>query len=419
MDPLLMSICIVFALAGCCIGLFTGLIPGIHVNTLAAILLALYSPLQSALIDFVPEAYTPVAVCSIIMAASVVHSFVDFVPSVFIGAPDGEDAISVLPGHRLLLKGEGMKAVRSAAIGSLIGCSAAILLAVPMQYVMFTGLADELDKYTKLVLLGVTALLLFNEWKKRNLIFGILAFVLSGVIGWRVMKIPIPAHELLFEGTLLMPMLTGLFGLPTMIMASKGKPFPKQKDDVKEPNVFVPGLKGVLMGSVAGWFPGITSTVGATISTTIMPDRSPERFISTVASIGTVTTVLSLVTLSVSGGGRSGTVIVIGQILGDSIRGLATKEFMLMLLAAAIASIIGYCLTIQSGKYMANRISRISTGRVNKVIIIFLVAIVLLTTGPWGLFILLCSTLTGFIPVCDDNGKTTLCGCLILPVLLM
>ncbi len=60
-----------------------------------------------------------VACC--IFAASTVHSFVDFVPSVFIGAPDPDEALSVLPGHRLLMEGRGMAAVRAAAVGSAVG----------------------------------------------------------------------------------------------------------------------------------------------------------------------------------------------------------------------------------------------------------------------------------------------------------
>jgi len=367
----------------------------------------------------IDEEFIPISVCCTIMSASVVHSFLDFVPSVFVGAPDGEDAISVLPGHRLLLKGNGMMAVRSAAIGSLIGCSAAILLAIPLQLLMLNGLADDLNGYTKYVLIAVSFLLLWNEFKRHNIIFGTIAFVLSGILGWIVMKLPIPIDSVLDGGTLLMPMLSGLFGLPAMLTASKGSPFPKQVDKVKDPVGSIPGLKGVIMGTVAGWFPGITSTVGATISTTVMPDRSPERFISTVASIGTVTAVLSLVTLSVSGGGRSGTVIVIGQILGDSISGPVTIAFRMMLLAAAIGSLLGYMLTIQAGKMASRALSGKDPSTLNKLIIALIVAIVLLTTGPWGLYILILATLIGFIPVSNDTGKTVLCGCLILPVLFM
>jgi putative membrane protein len=367
----------------------------------------------------IPESQIPVDVCCMIMSASVVHSFVDFVPSVFIGAPDADTAVSVLPGHRLLLDGRGMAAVRSAAIGSLIGCSAAILLAIPMQTIMMMGASDLLDGLTKTVLIGVVCILMYNEYRKGQLVFGLTASILSGILGYAVMNLPIPSSGLFEKGTLLMPMLTGLFGLPTLLMSSDGAGFPKQPDREKDPVGVVPGLKGVLMGSVAGWFPGITSTVGATVSATILPDRSPERFIATVASIGTVTSVLSLVTLSVSGGGRSGAVIAIGDILGDTVRGPLTEPFLLLLISAAVGSLIGYVLTIWSGRAMANMVERLRQDVLNRIVIIFLIAMVFLTTGTWGMIILGISLLIGFIPVSCDDGKTVLCGCLMLPVMVM
>ena len=406
MDPTLILIVAVFSLIGCTMGLFSGLVPGIHVNTLATILLISLPPLQETLSGIISSEYVPVAICSTIMSASVVHSYVDFVPSVYIGAPDAEDAISVLPGHRLLLAGEGMRAVRAAAIGSLIGCSSAVLLAIPLQAVMSMGGSDLLNGMTKSVLIFVSGILLLNEWRKGHAFYGTAAFVLSGILGYAVMELPIPCTGLLGEGTLLMPMLTG------------GR-IPAQKDAGKDPVGVIPGLKGVIMGTIAGWFPGITSTVGATVSATLMPDRTPERFISTVASIGTVTTVLSLVTLSVTGGGRSGTVIVIGTILGDSIRGFASEPLVMMLVSAAIASLVGYHLTIMSGRAMTSFLERMDMTRINKLVIAFLVGMTTLSTGFWGLVVLGVALAIGFIPVSNDIGKTVLCGCLILPSLIM
>ncbi len=400
-------------------GLFTGLIPGIHVNTLASLMLVSYPTLETAFTGIVPESHVPTAVCSMIMAASVVHSFVDFVPSVFIGAPDVDTAVSVLPGHRLLLDGRGMAAVRAASIGSLVGCSAAILLAIPLQYAMMAGIADRLNSVTTIVLTAVCVILLYNEYRKRNLLFGLVAFILSGMLGYAVMNLPIPCTGVLGEGTLLMPMLTGLFGLPVLLVSDGGHPFPEQTDDERDPVGIVPGLKGIVMGCIAGWFPGITSTVGATVSATLLPDNTPERFVSTVASIGTVTTILSLVTLSVSGGGRSGTVIVIGEILGDSVSGLLSEPFIALLTSASVASIIGYWLAIWSGKVMAGFVSRIRQDLMNRAVIVFLISLTFLSTGIWGIIILVGALLIGFIPVSCDAGKTVLCGCLIIPVMVM
>ena len=42
MDPVLAGVCMVMSVLGAGLGLFSGLAPGIHVNTLAAMLLASY-----------------------------------------------------------------------------------------------------------------------------------------------------------------------------------------------------------------------------------------------------------------------------------------------------------------------------------------------------------------------------------------
>lgn len=308
--------------------------------------------------------------------------------------------------------------MRAAAIGSLIGCSAAIVLAIPIQYLMLSGLGGYLNGMTGSVLLLVVGILMLNEFRHGTLIMGLTAFLLSGALGYAVMNLPIPSSGLV-EGTLLLPMLSGLFGLPILLESDDGHPLPKQRDDRKDPVGCIPGIKGVLMGSVAGWFPGITSTVGATVSASVMPDRTPERFISTVASIGTVTTILSLVTLSVSGGGRSGTVIVIGDILGDTVSGLMTEPFMMLLVASAVASLLGYLLTIWSGKALSSVISGMNQRRLNRIIITFTLALIVITTGFWGLVILACALVIGSIPSSSNMARTTLCGCLILPVMLM
>ena len=418
MDPTLIAIISLASLAGAGLGVFSGLTPGIHANTLASVLLVAYPTLQSMVSGFVSEGDAAVTVCACIMSASVVHSFVDFVPSVFIGAPDSEDAVSILPGHRMVLQGRGMAAVRAAAIGSLIGCSVAIALSVPLQYIMLNGAEETVDRFTPVVLLVASSILILNEARRGRAIVGLICFILSGCLGIMCGVLPIPSHGILGEGTLLFPMLTGLFGIPVLMVAATGNGIPGQSDDGRDPVGVVPGLKGVLTGCIAGWFPGITSTVGASMSACFMSDERPEGFISTVASIGTVTSVLSLVTLSVSGSGRSGSAIVIGEIMGDSIRGFMSEPFLLILMSTAIASMAGYVLTIWSGKLMTSMVSRIDERRMNRAVIVLLIILVLLLTGPSGLLVLVCAIAIGHIPTEWGTGRTVLCGCLILPVLL-
>jgi putative membrane protein len=51
---------------------------------------------------------------------SITHTFIDFIPSIFLGAPDEDTGLSTLPGHEFLLKGQGYYAVKLTVIGSAI-----------------------------------------------------------------------------------------------------------------------------------------------------------------------------------------------------------------------------------------------------------------------------------------------------------
>ena len=405
-------------LAGSLIGTFTGIMPGIHVNTLASLMLISYPAMESFISSFTSASNAPIIVASCIMSASVVHSFVDFVPSVFIGAPDPDEVLTALPGHRLLMKGEGMRAVRAAAIGSAVGASCALLLAIPFQYLMLNGLADQLDRFTIAILIFALAAIVLKEKGLKNKLWAAALVLLSGTLGLFCMDLPIPAAGILGEGTLLFPLLTGLFGIPALLSSAKNASVPKQHDDEVPPVDHLPGIKGVIMGSIAGWYPGITATAGATLSSIFMPEDRPEKFISVVASIGTVTSIFSLITLSVSGSGRSGTVLVIRDIIGGSASGFCSPEFLLLLLCSAIASFLGYHITIYAGKMMSKLTDKIDSAFLNKAVLIFIVILVLLFTGPFGLLILLVSVLIGLIPLDIDAARVPLTGCLIFPVII-
>lgn len=418
MDPYLVAICLAAMIAGAGMGLFSGLVPGIHVNTLAAMLVTAYPAISASLAGQVSVEDVPLVVSCCIVAASVVHSFVDFVPSVFIGAPDGEDAVSVLPGHRLLLKGRGMEAVRAAAIGSLIGASASILTAVPLQWLLLNGLEEPLESMTVVVLAVVSFMLVANEWRNGSGAWGLAAFLVSGMLGLACMTLPIDTTGVLGEGSIMLPLLTGLFGIPVLLSTSSGTVVPPQTDRTMDPVGPLPGIKGVLMGTIAGWFPGMTATVGASVSAAVFPEKDPARFISTVASIGTVTSILSLVVLSVSGNGRSGTALAIGEIAGGGLGGFMSPWFLMLLLSAAVASALGYLATIWSGKAMSRLASRIRPGPMSRAVIVLLTAIVLLLTGPVGVLMMAASTVVGLIPGACGTSRIVLCGCLIFPVLL-
>ena len=100
---------------GMAVGVITGLLPGLHPNTLIPFFLAL------------PFTLDPVSAVVMLVSAGVTNTFVNFIPSILIGAPEADSVMSVLPGHRLLLEGRGYEAIKLSVIGGLGATLFAIL----------------------------------------------------------------------------------------------------------------------------------------------------------------------------------------------------------------------------------------------------------------------------------------------------
>src|SRR5512137_1976424 len=150
-DPLLPA-CIAL---GFLLGIISGLTPGLHLNNFAALLLAV-SPQLLAL------GLSPFQMACIILSASISQTFFDAIPAVFLGAPDSETALTVLPGQRLMLEGRGIEAVRLSALGSAGSIVIALLLVFPISWI-FSSYYDYLMKYVGVLLLAVALLMIKSE----------------------------------------------------------------------------------------------------------------------------------------------------------------------------------------------------------------------------------------------------------------
>ena len=104
---------LVALLIGTIAGIFTGLIPGIHINLVGAIIVSL----SISILSNIPAVYLVVFIVSM----SITHVFIDFIPSIFLGAPEDGTELSILPGHEMLKKGLGFQAVKLVSLGCLYG----------------------------------------------------------------------------------------------------------------------------------------------------------------------------------------------------------------------------------------------------------------------------------------------------------
>ena len=133
-------------------GTITGLIPGIHINLVAISLLSL------TFIQNLPP--TPLLI--FIIAMAITHTFLDFIPSIFLGAPSEDTSLSALPGHELLLKGQGHNALKLTLIGSTMAI-VSLAIIIPTFIFLIPKIYPFLQRMMGFLLIWIAILLILNE----------------------------------------------------------------------------------------------------------------------------------------------------------------------------------------------------------------------------------------------------------------
>src|SRR3989344_2923083 len=106
---------------GCIAGTITGITPGLHINLVSVMLLSV-SPFLLSI-----QGVDAAVLACFIIAMSITNTFADFISAVYLGAPSEDTAVSVLPGHRMLLEGRGYEAVKLTVVGSFLGLLSSII----------------------------------------------------------------------------------------------------------------------------------------------------------------------------------------------------------------------------------------------------------------------------------------------------
>ena len=157
------------------------------------------------------------------LAAGVVHAFLDVVPTLAIGVPDPVMAATALPAHWPVLRGRGHEALRLSALDSALAVAFAVPLAVPVTVAMqrvYPAIAANLS----LVLGSVCVLMIVTEQTWFGRAGAAVALGASGVLG--VLALDVPTGGVLPAGNMLAPLFAGLFGTPILIEALSGEGVP-------------------------------------------------------------------------------------------------------------------------------------------------------------------------------------------------
>ena len=382
-------------------GIVSGLTPGIHINMVSLLVLSL----SVFIAEHFGISYLTLGVYIIVVG--VVHTYLDAIPSIFLGAPDENTILGVLPGHRYLLKGNGLMAVKLFTIGSFFGLILGVIL-FPVLYLITKYTYHSLERYFALILI---ASCIFMLWRDEKKFWAILIFTISAILGLIVFSIHMKDP--------LFPMLSGLFGISTLLISlNDNNIIPKQNNEtytkLEGKKTFLSLIAGNISAFVVSTFPGLSSSIAAVMSVQFFRDLGDKGFMILMGCIGTSSFILSLVALYTIDKARNGAVIVIAQLLPEITLNIVIIFLTVSLIAGAIATI----LTLWFGRIFSKIISKINYKMLVIAIITFVTILVIIMTSWIGLIILIVSTAIGLIPGVVKVQRTQSMACLIVPVIL-
>lgn len=400
-DPGLSGGLLVYVLLGIALGTCSGLIPGLHANNFALFLASLAPVLPG------PPLYVGCAM----IAAGVVHTFLDAIPALAIGVPDAEMAVAALPGHRMVLEGRGREALHLSAVGSAIAVLLAIPLAIPITLAMIRWY-PVLSRHMPLVLGTIAAILILTEPNRRAIGGGILSFLISSALGFLVLDLEPDAP--LDGGGVLAPLFAGLFGSPVIIDAMQGAGVPPQVHStiqVPRKAVAMPAAAGSAAGAIVGYLPGVSSAIAAVIALLVTPNEDPDRdFIVATSGVDTANSIFALFALVALGTPRTGVMVAVDQ--AD-----VPLNLPVMVMTVAIAAGFSFVFVIVIGSWYLEMMGRVDYTVVCGVILVMLVGLSYLFAGVIGLVVFAVSSLLGFIPVRIGGKRVHLMGCLMGPIM--
>ena len=391
----------VVILLGILSGVFTGLFPGIHVNLISVMLLSL-SPLLLT--------YTSALMLSVyIISLAITHSFLDSLPSIYLGAPDEAQALSVLPGHTLLHRGEGHNAIVCTAIGSY-GCLLCSLLVFPLFLFGMALIYPIIDSLIGWILLVIMTLMIWREREKRMIT--LVCFLLAGALGIVVLSMDSLSQPLF-------PLLSGLFGFSIMIISLlQDAVVPEQ--DFSIPLKLESTAAGKAIGAatgvgfVAAFLPGFGNSQAAIVASEIIKEGKAETFLTLVGGINTANMLISIGTVYVLEKARNGAIVAVRELV-------TLVDFKMMVLFLGVALLVGSIaslFTIYLSRGFSSVMSRVNYTDIIFGIILFISCLTFVFDGLVGLWILFTATCIGLFASSFGVGKNHLMGSLIVPVIL-
>ena len=383
---------------GILIGIITGLFPGIHINLVGAFLITLSYSLFNQ--------FSMIYLVVFISALAITHTFIDFIPSIFLGCPDTDTELSVLPGHEMLKQGKGYEAVMRTAYGGLSGVILLVILSFPLS-LLLSKIYPPIQKIIPYILILVCIIMVLSE---KNKFKSFLVLILTGILGTFVLDLNLKEP--------LLPLLSGLFGSSMLLLSIKQKTkIPTQKisfEKIKLKNMLRPLSGAIIASPLCGFLPGLGGGQAAVIGNQISRTNTKD-FLLLLGTVNVLVMGLSFVSLYSISKTRTGAAAAVQSLLGQ----INLPTLLLILLVCLISGIASFFLVKKLSIIFLKYIEKINYNKLSKGIIIFLAILILIISGILGLFIFILSTAVGYYCIQLNVKKTQMMGCLLIPTILL
>jgi putative membrane protein len=406
-----------YACVGVGLGTVTGLVPGLHVNSVAFVLVGVAPTVDG------PAA----AVASAVLAAGVVHTFLSIVPGLVLGVPDAATAPGALPGHRLVLAGRGREAIRLSALGSGVALAASVAVALPLSRAVAAG-REWLLAALPFLLAVIAGLLILAEPTRRGKAGGAVCLAVATALGLLALDLP-ASGPLTPDGaaSMLAPIFGGLFGAPILLDAldARGAIPPQDGTDLglAPRGVARAALSGVGGGTLVGYLPGVSAGVAAVLALGGAGGSGPagrgsdRAYVVATSGADTATAVFAVASLAVLGAPRSGVTVAVAE-LGTGSGSVPGIGLAGMLLVIVFAAGLGVVLLVVLGDRYLSVVRRLPRRPLVVGVLGLLLALSVGFAGVLGGAVFCIAAVVGLLPPRVGARRVHLMGVLLGPVAL-
>lgn len=247
-------------------------------------------------------------------------------------------------------------------------------------------------------------------------------FALAAGLGLAVQRLATPSPFGL-PSSPMFPLLTGLFGAPSLLLALRAGEIPEQGERPVAPDtrdVVTGSVAGASCGALVGLLPGMSNSAASVLALLVSPREDREGVLITLSAAGAGAAVITAGAYVLLEKARSGVLLAVAEVAPPQPWiGLAPPPLLAaLMLGCVVGAGLGALVALVAGRAAARVVHRVPYARLSAAVLAVLLALVAAFTGPWGLAVLAAATLVGLVPWRLGLRKGHLMGCTMGPLIL-